>query len=200
MAINLFFSIKYQLSSITDDVKESLIAGTMKRMGLLSVLLLVVVLTCKQGHNDETKTKQEEVIKTNFNSFVENAWNYKNMDSLRSVSVENFIRHLNGIEVASNQNEMEANMNIFFNGFPDLKVSIENSTIKDNQLFAHWTFKGTNTGIFGEAPATGKSISVSGYSELSFDTQGKIIREDVYYNELQLLQQLGYTLNPPIVD
>ena len=172
----------------------------MKRMGLLSVLLLVVVLACKQGHDDEMKTEQEQAITTNFNSFVENAWNFKNMDSLKSVSVDNFIRHLNGIQVASNQNEMAANMNIFFNGFPDLKVSIENSTIKDNQLFAHWTFKGTNTGIFGEAPATGKSIIVSGYSELSFDTEGKIIREDVYYNELQLLQQLGYTLNPPIVD
>jgi steroid delta-isomerase-like uncharacterized protein len=171
----------------------------MKRMGLLSVLL-VMVLTCKQGHDDEMKTKQERAITTNFSSFVENAWNDKNMDSLRSVSVDNFIRHLNGIQVASNQNEMEANMNIFFNGFPDLKISIENSTIKDNQLFAHWTFKGTNTGKFGEAPATGKSIIVSGYSELSFDMEGKIIREDVYYNELQLLQQLGYTLNPPVVD
>jgi steroid delta-isomerase-like uncharacterized protein len=200
MAINLFFRVKYQLSSITDDGKETPIAGAMKRMGLLSVFLLVIILTCKQGHNDETKTKQEQTIRTNFDSFVENAWNNKNMDSLRAVSVENFNRHLNGIQVASNQNEMEANMNIFFNGFPDLKVSIENSTIKDNQLFAHWTFKGTNTGIFGEAPATGKSIIVSGYSELSFDTQGKIIREDVYYNELQLLQQLGYTLNPPNVD
>ena len=172
----------------------------MKRMGLLSVLLLVVVLTCKQGHNDEMKTNQEQAITANFNSFIENAWNDKNMDSLRSVSVENIIRHLNGIQVASNQNEMEANMNIFFNGFPDLKISIENSTIKDNQLFAHWTFKGTNTRIFGEDPATGKSIIVSGYSEFSFDTEGKIIREDVYYNELQLLQQLGYTLNPPVVD
>jgi len=172
----------------------------MKRMGLLSILLLVLVLTCKQGHNDELKTQQDLAIPANFNSFIENAWNNKNMDSLRSVSVENFIRHLNGIQVASNQNEMEAFMNIFFNGFPDLKVSIEHSTIKDNQLFARWTFKGTNTGIFGEAPATGKGIVVSGYSELSFDTEGKIIQEDVYYNELQLLQQLGYTLNEPIMD
>ena len=200
MALNRFFRVKYLLSSITDDEKESLIVGAMKRMGILSVLLLVMVLACKQGHNDEIKTKQEQAITTNFNSFIESAWNNKNMDSLRSVSAENFIRHLNGIRVVSNQNEMEANMNIFFNGFPDLKVSIENSTIKDNQLFAYWTFKGTNTGIFGEAPATGKSIIVSGHSELSFDTEGQIIREDVYYNELQLLQQLGYTLNPPIVD
>jgi len=172
----------------------------MKRMGLLWLLLLVMILTCKPDHNDEMKTKQEQAITTNFNSFVENAWNNKNMDSLRSVSVENFIRHLNGIQVASNLNEMEANMKIFFNGFPDLKVSIESSTIKDNQLFAHWNFKGTNTGIFGEAPATGKSIIVGGYSELSFDTEGKIMQEDVYYNELQLLQQLGYTLNKPIVE
>lgn len=122
------------------------------------------------------------------------------MDTLKKISAENYSRNLNGIEMAVNQSEMQANMNIYFKGFPDMKVSVEEQTIKGNRLFAKWTFTGTNTGVFGESPATGKKVNVSGHSELTFDQEGKIVREDIYYNELELLQQLGYTLNKPLMD
>ena len=79
-------------------------------------------------------------------------------------------------------------------------VHLLNTQIKDRHLFAHWTFTGTNTGIFGEFPATGKKAKVSGMSLLSFDEEGKLYREEVYYNELDLLQQLGYTLVPPALE
>ncbi|MBT8297324.1 MAG: ester cyclase [Maribacter sp.] len=172
----------------------------MKRKGLLSVILLFMIFTCSEGTNKTIESKREKAITSNFNSFIENAWNNKNMDSLRSVSGKDYIRQLNGINVAENLNELEANMNIYFNGFPDLKVTILNKTIKNNQLFAQWSFEATNTGIFGETPATGKHVVVSGYSELTFDNQFKIMHEKIYYNELQFLQQLGYTLNEPIVE
>ncbi len=172
----------------------------MKRMGLLSILFLLMVFSCTESQKDEKRDSKEKVITKNFSSFIENGWNQKNVDSLRLVSVVNFVRHLNGIQVATNLNEMEANMNIFFTGFPDLKVTIDSSVIKNDHLYARWTFEGTNTGTFGETPATGKRVVVSGYSELSFDAKGRITNEDVYYNELALLQQLGYTLNLPIVE
>ncbi len=172
----------------------------MKRLGLLSVLLLLMVFTCKKGNDNAMESKQEKAIASSFGSFIEYAWNNKNMDSLRSVSATNYTRQLNGINVAENLNELEANMNIYFKGFPDLKVSILHKTAKNNQLFAQWSFEGTNTGIFGEAPATGKHVVVSGYTELTFDDQAKIMQEKIFYNELQFLQQLGYTLNEPIVD
>ncbi|MCP4976412.1 MAG: ester cyclase [Maribacter sp.] len=172
----------------------------MKRKGLLSVLLLLMVFTCKKGHDNALKSNQEKALGSNFNSFIEYAWNNKNMDSLRSVASTNYIRQLNGINVAENLNELEANMSIYFNGFPDLKVTILHKTIKNNQLFAQWGFEGTNTGVFGEAPATGKHVVVSGYTEVTFDDQAKIIQEKIFYNELQFLQQLGYSLNEPIVE
>ena len=64
----------------------------------------------------------------------------------------------------------------------------------------NWTATGTNTGTFGELKATGKKIKVSGASRIEFDQEGKIIFEDVFFNELSLLQQMGHTLTPPVVE
>lgn len=136
----------------------------------------------------------------NFESFVEDAWNQGNMEKFKAVSVENYIRNLNGITVAENQNAVESNIKLFLTGFPDGQVTVDQIIQKDNTLFAHWTFIGTNTGIFGESPPTGKKVNVSGHSTIQFNENGKMIQEDVYYNELELLQQLGYTLVPPITE
>jgi steroid delta-isomerase-like uncharacterized protein len=172
----------------------------MGRRGLISILLILILSTCKEGHKISKENIKEIAMTASFSTFIEDAWNGRNMDSLRAVSVENYIRNLNGIQVAKSQNEVEANMNIFFNGFPDSKLVVDDIVIKDNRLFAHWTFTGTNTGIFGEVAPTGKNATLSGYSNIHFNSDGKITQEDVYYNELQLLQQLGYSLIPPVVE
>ena len=172
----------------------------MPKKELILLLLMFTVIGCTNNVDQEQSKQMKTAMSSNFKSFIDQAWNKKDMDSLRLVADEGYVRRLNGIEVAININELEANMNIFFMGFPDLEIRIDKSIIKDSLLFAKWTFKGTNTGVFGESPATGKSIVVHGFSELIFDTQGKIKKEDVYYNELELLQQLGYSLNPPIVE
>jgi len=91
-------------------------------------------------------------------------------------------------------------MNIYFIGFPDATVTVSEISTVDNLLFTRWNFSGTNTGVFGDFPATGKKVDVSGCSTLKFNNEGKIASEDVYYNELELLQQLGYTLNPPVLE
>ncbi len=148
--------------------------------------------------NDAMDTEYKEaLILDSYQTFIDHAWNQKDMDSLRAVSVENYTRTLNGIRVAGNQHEMEAIMKVCFTGFPDGRLSLESAMAKDVHLVTKWTFRGTNTGVFGENPPTGKRVDISGFSEIRFNGIGKIIREDIYYNELELLQQLGYTLIPP---
>ncbi len=130
---------------------------------------------------------------------MDSCWNKGNSESLTTISTENFTRHLNGIRVAGSQKEMQAHMAVYFTAFPDLEVVFDSVHIKDNKVFMHWTSTGTNTGVFGEFPATGKKVKINGLSHLYFDDMGMLYQEDVYFNELDLLQQLGYTLNPPIV-
>jgi predicted ester cyclase len=108
-----------------------------------------------------------------------------------------FIRKLNGIRVAKSSNEMEAHMKVFFNAFPDLEISLEEIDIKGNNIFLIWQSTGTNTGVYGEVGATGKKVKINGMSKLYFDEVGQMYREYVYFNELDLLQQLGYSLSFP---
>ena len=81
-----------------------------------------------------------------------------------------------------------------------MKLVINEIYNKNNRVFIKWTFTGTNTGVFGESPATGKKVKILGFSSVLLNTEGKIVKEDVFYNELDLLQQLGYTMKFPIVE
>jgi steroid delta-isomerase-like uncharacterized protein len=96
--------------------------------------------------------------------------------------------------------ELEAYIINFIRAFPTLKIEIDTMIQKEQQIITTWTFQGTNTGEFAEYLPTGKKAKVSGVSLFLFDKEGKITREDTYYNELYLLQQLGYTLQPPSLE
>ena len=139
----------------------------------------------------------EDQLSSKLVMLIDTCWNNQNLGAFQDLATDDFVRNLNGISVAKNQNEMEAHMQVFFTAFPDLEISLEESEIKGNKIFLLWQSTGTNTGVFGEVAATGKKVKINGLSHLYFDELGRLYREDVYYNELDLLQQLGYSLSPP---
>jgi predicted ester cyclase len=61
----------------------------------------------------------------------------------------------------------------------------------------HWIFTGTHTGLFADVIATGKKVRINGFSHFYFNKDGQIYQEDIFYNELEFLQQLGYSLEAP---
>lgn len=132
--------------------------------------------------------------------YIELCLNNKDFTFLKSCAVDNFKRQLNGILVASNLNEMEAHLSVYNVAFPDLNIKILKQSIHEDQVFVQWQITGTNTGIYAEAPPTGKKINISGSSTLEFNSAGKLSKEIIFYNELDLLQQLGYNLIPPILE
>ena len=46
---------------------------------------------------------------------------------------------------------------------------------------------------------TNKKVKINGFSHLYFNEEGRIYREDIFYNELEFLQQMGYSLKAPIL-
>lgn len=167
----------------------------------ISFILLLHACENKQSSNNDTTAaiNTEKTIKKNIEFLIDECWNNKNTAALDKITVENFTRKMNGIQVAKNQLEMDAHMQVFFTAFPDLLVEIDSIFVKDNQTFTHWHFTGTNTGIYGENRATGKKVKISGHSTIKFDRNGKMLGEEVFFNELEMLQQLGYTLVPPVL-
>tara|TARA_R110002167_G_scaffold138910_6_gene326319 strand:- start:1728 stop:2258 length:531 start_codon:yes stop_codon:yes gene_type:complete len=171
---------------------------------IFTVLPFVLLISCgeqaRRQSTEELEDTRTHNMAENFNSYINDGWNKKDFLILKDIAVENYVRNLNGVKVADHQNEVEANMNLFFNGFPDAMVTTDKIVLAGDHLFAQWTFIGTNTGVFGESPPTGKKVNVSGCSTLKFNNEGKMVQEDSYYNELEMLQQLGYTLVPPVFE
>ena len=160
---------------------------------------MLLSIACGQ-REDTVLAEREKLLSEQLNSYIDSCWNSQNIELFREITVEDFSREQNGIGVAGNRDEMEAHMQVFFTAFPDLEVTLKTMDVKKDKAFLLWQASGTNTGVFGEVAPTGKKVKINGLSQIYFETDGKIIREVVYYNELDLLQQLGYALTPPILD
>ena len=168
----------------------------MKAWPLLIVLLLIPAFSCKQESQALDKERQAE-LSAHIATWIENCWNQRNLEVLEGLTTPDVVRYMNGVKVAEGTTELEAHLQVFFTAFPDLVISTGDIHFKDSLAFYQWNAQGPNTGIFGEVSPTGKRVNINGLSHLSFDHSGKIKKEVVYYNELELLQQLGYTLIPP---
>ncbi len=184
--------------TLTKLLKDrSLSNSHMNRVKFISIIFFMILFSC----NNQTDLKKiENDYNKKIETFIETCWNKKDLSEIENIFADDFTRIVNNINVASNPQELEAIMNVYFTGFPDLSIAINNSFIKDNKAFFNWTLTGTNTGEFGEVQATGKKVKLTGFATIVFNDEGKIFHEDVCYNDLDFLQQLGYTLSPPIVE
>jgi steroid delta-isomerase-like uncharacterized protein len=169
----------------------------MIKIFVIASLFLLPLQACndKDGLNETEEVNKETVI-----SFINTIWNNKELSKLEIYVADQFIRRVNNVEIAAGKKELSANVQVSFTGFPDLTLSIDEIVPYDDLVIMNWTILGTNTGVFGEFPPTGKKIKIGGISHIKFDNEGKIIYDDVFYNELSLLQQLGYTLMPPTLE
>lgn len=170
----------------------------------LAIWMGCFLYCCGSGENNRddfaSEQQQDSIVQQTLRAYVEKSWNLKDTLLLKELTSPGFKRSMNGIRVSSTQRELQSNMQVFFKGFPDLEIKITGLAGKDRDRIVEWKAEGTNTGVFGETPATGKKINVSGISWIRFDPDGRMTEEQVYYNELELLQQLGYTLTPPMLE
>lgn len=128
---------------------------------------------------------------------VVQAWNKNDKEGFNAISVKNFVRTANGVKIANNQTEYTDMMQMFHTAFPDFTVKLDDSFMKDGKSYINWTVTGTNKGEFMGNPPTGKKIMTHGYSVWSFDRDGKVTREDAFFDNLELYNQLGYTISAP---
>lgn len=170
----------------------------MKAARLVFIVIVFCFLGCNTSQN-KNAFQEANNIET-LNRYIELCWNKSDTIQFKSMASNDFFRIVNGIKVVSNSNEMEPHINVIKTAFPDLTIIINEVIAENNTICFQWSLSGTNTGIYGEVKATGKKISVNGNSILYFTNDGKLSGEKVVYNELDLLQQLGYTITPPIVE
>ena len=139
---------------------------------------------------------EEKAIAAAVDKLVNEFHNKKNTAILSEFLDDNYIRYMNDVKIVSNPKELADAMNVFFTGFPDFHIKLlHKSPVFNNTQFLHWEMTGTNTGEFDGTPATGKKVKVTGLSRVHFNGEGKMDEENVFYDQLALMQQLGRTIN-----
>ena len=119
------------------------------------------------------------------------AWNVGNLDALAEISSPNLVRKApNAVgAIVNNFAELRSLITDFRIAFPDTKVTLTETYFLDNSSVCKWHFHGTNTGP-GEFPTTGRSVDIDGMSIQKYENN-KLVREEVYFDALEMLSQLG---------
>lgn len=83
---------------------------------------------------------------------------------------------------------------VFPLAFPDLHFSCQRTVAEGDTIIYQWSATGTHNGPLalptGVVPPTGKSATVAGVL-ITTVRDGKIVREETYWNQIELLAQLG---------
>jgi predicted ester cyclase len=83
----------------------------------------------------------------------------------------------------------------FVEGFPDLKITVEDAVAEDDLVAQRVRFEGTHTGEFQGLPPTHRKVSFSGL-ELNRFVDGRVAEHWFQLDSLSLLQQLGLAVVP----
>lgn len=160
--------------------------------GFGAVAVLLMGIGCRPSAPTDYSVELRPII----DAYVE-AWNTGNVDQLDSIIATNFQRRgpASADSDANNLDELKALIGRFRTAFPDGKVTIDGGDYLDNRSVVRWTYTGTNTGE-GQFAATGKKVSISGVSVGRYE-EGKLVEEAVYFDNLDFMTQLGFTLTPP---
>jgi predicted ester cyclase len=83
---------------------------------------------------------------------------------------------------------------------PDMVMAFPEIVAQRDKIVTIWTMTGTQTGPMampgGTLPPTGRKVSVTGLS-IDYLKDGKLAKEVVIFNTLEMLMQLGFNLLPP---
>lgn len=159
----------------------------------IGIFALVLSLGCQpQNANTAAKSRAGAMVDK-----VMKMWNEGNMELAGEIYNDDVIRH----DFALNQDftgleEQKKYIEQNRAAFPDLKLAVKEIVVEGDTLAFMWSFTGTNTGDMENMPATGKAVSFTGLS-LAHLANGKVSEIWDFYNQLSILQQLGFTVTPP---
>ena len=159
---------------------------------VVAVTLLCLSFGCQQ---QDTGAMAEAQAKATVDLVLQ-FWNEGNLDLAEQIYAPDVVRHDYGLNKdivgLDAQKELVSQNRTTF---PDLILTIDEVIVKGDTIALRWMLTGTNTGPLGETPATGNKVQFRGVSVIHL-VNGKAIEIWDVYNQLDILQQLGFTVVP----
>ncbi len=125
---------------------------------------------------------------------LDEAFNQGNLDVVDGLLSPDHFAH-NGFGGGPNGPQgLKCLIAMFRTAFPDLHCTLEDEIRQGDKLAAHWTMRGTHTGLFMGNPPTGRTVEAQGII-FTRTENGRIVEDWTLVDEMGILQQLG--LIPP---
>lgn len=118
------------------------------------------------------------------------AYNDRDDEGEADARTSGYIAHVPGAPAPLSSEEWVQFIGGFSDGFPDLRLAIEDVVADGDMLAARVSFHGTHTGEFQGIPPTNREVAFSSI-ELNRFEDGRVAEHWVEINILGVLQQLG---------
>lgn len=79
---------------------------------------------------------------------------------------------------------------------PDLHIDVQNRHVTDDEVILEVVISGTHRGTYHGLPPTGRPVSFPLCAVYSFDKQGKLASERIYYDRATVFGQVGVFHEP----
>jgi len=127
--------------------------------------------------------------------FYEVVLNQQNLAAAGEFVAANYRGHSYPPSLPPGPDGLRAFLSLFFQAFPDGKVSIEDMFGEGDRVAARLVFSGTHQGDFMGIPPTGKKIAVPAIDLARFEN-GKIVDHWGGPDQMALMVQLGVVSMP----
>lgn len=126
------------------------------------------------------------------------AFNRRDWDGvIRNFAPEvEYIDHPRGVTVKGAPGFVEYLRTGWATAFSDAAVTNVRYTATEDRSIAQFDGVGTNDGPLGSLPATGRTMNLPFCEIMTYDRDGRIVRGELYYDQVSLLVQLGH-MPPP---
>ena len=169
------------------------------------MLLFILFFSCKDANPSKTMETLPKInataitLKKATKTYL-SAWSDYDTVLLKLVTINKLVRNVNGDILSVNQSELFKAIDFWHRAMPDFKLVDKEINVVGNRTYVNWVGTGTNTGMFGDIGPTGKIGHTEGISILTFDDEGHIVHESVFFDRLGLLEEWGYTISPPVME
>jgi steroid delta-isomerase-like uncharacterized protein len=137
------------------------------------------------------QNKQSSGNKQIAQRFMEECWNKGNLKAISEYLSANCRYHDPAFpHLTSGADNIRNHIENCRRGFPDMKITIEDTVSEGNEVVHHWTVTGTHKGHFLGVAPTNKKATVSGTSIFRIE-KSKIAEQWSDWNLMTLMEQLG---------
>lgn len=126
------------------------------------------------------------------------AFNRRDWDALATQLAEDieYVDHPRGATLKSAQQFLDYLKDGWATAFSDAAVTNARYTESNDTSIAQFDGTGTNDGQLGPTPPTGRTMNMPFCEIMTYDSAGRIVRGELYYDQLTMLVQLGHVSAP----